>query len=179
MKLKTILASIASISILSLTSCGDKKVESKNQPETATIKLSKYLLSEKPTSSISVSTARQNPTPGQEVTITGKIMGTMNPIVESAAVIVIGDPTKMTSCDLIHDDSCSTPWDVCCDDNEEVKANIATIQLVDKNGKRIKQTLRGLNNLKELSKVVVKGTIDESSSKENLIINASALYIEG
>lgn len=172
----TILASITTLGLFFMTSCGEKPATEASKTEQKSSVLDSIILKEEPAEAISVNAARQNPEHGKTITVTGKVMGTPSPIVEGRAVIVIGDPAKLTSCDLRPEDSCTTPWDVCCDDQEVIKNNIATIQVLDKDGKRIKESLRDVGGIKELSVLTITGVIDESSSKDNLIINATGIY---
>lgn len=174
----TVLASMTTLGILFLTSCGEKQTPEATKTEQQSSSLEYLILKEEPADAVSVNAAKKNPEPGKEITITGKVMGTTSPIVENRAVVVIGDPAKLTSCDLRPGDSCTTPWDVCCDEQEVISANIATIQVLDKERNRIKETLRGVGGLKELSELTITGVIDESSSKENLIINATGIYLK-
>ncbi|SHJ39875.1 hypothetical protein SAMN02745181_1962 [Rubritalea squalenifaciens DSM 18772] len=177
---KTITASITGLSLLFLASCGDKPAEQNSaqseQPQASP--LENIVLKDEPTTAISIAEAKQKPTPGKEVTIKAKVIGRSAPIVDGLAVILVGDPEKLTSCDLMPDDHCTTPWDVCCDDPDEIKNHTATIQVLDKDGKLVKNSLRGIGGLKELSYLTISGVIDEKSSKDNLVINASGIYIK-
>ncbi len=85
--------------------------------------------------------------------------------------------SAISSCNRLHGDSCSTPWDVCCDDPDVIQASIATIQVVDADGKLHKSGLKGLGGIKELSQLVVQGTIADGSGPDNLIINATGIHI--
>ena len=92
-------------------------------------------------------------------------------------MLILGDPEVITSCNRKAGDGCATPWDVCCDDKELVRNSIVTIQVLDADGQLIKSGLKGLGNMKELSSLVVKGTIAEGSGPDNLIINATGIHI--
>ena len=102
----------------------------------------------------------------------------MNPISDAAAILVLADEKAITSCDDIPGDSCETPWDYCCEDSSKIAASTATIQVRDDNGKVIRSTLRDLGGLKELSHLVIGGTVDSSSTAEALIVNADKIHIE-
>lgn len=118
-----------------------------------------------------------DPTPGKEVVIQGEIMGRISPFAEERALVVIGDPTKITPCNRIPGDLCPTPWDVCCDDPNVIKKSISTIQFRDSEGSIIKQGIKGYKGIDELTFLTVKGTISESSNAENLVIDALAFHI--
>lgn len=164
---------------LVLVSCNDtQETTTGKTASTEGTTLENVILDDAPEEPRSISDVRQDPTPGEEVVISGKVMGRMDPFVEGRAILTLGDPTKITSCDLHPGDSCQTPWDVCCDDPDVIKASIASIQVVDSDGKLIKQSLKGVNGIKELSELVVKGTIAEGSNKDALIVNASGIYLK-
>ena len=115
--------------------------------------------------------------PGDEVLLTGLIMGVKLPFVDERAAFVLGDEATLTPCDLVHGDSCSTPWDVCCDPAPARMNGTATIQILDAEGKLVRTGLKGLNGLKELSRITVAGTVAPNSSPTAFIVNAKAIHI--
>ena len=74
------------------------------------------------------------------------------------------------------DDKCTTPWNYCCETPETIAKHSAMIQVVDAAGNPLGVGLKGANGLKELSDVVVQGTVKEAKDKI-LIINATGFYI--
>ena len=121
---------------------------------------------------------RTSVSPGDTVVVEAKVMGDMNPFVENRALFVVGDEGTLTSCDLRGDDDhCDTPWDNCCDDPKALRAGTATIQVVDANGQVIKHSIRGLEGLKELSRIRVKGVVAPQATEGALIINATAIDV--
>ena len=121
--------------------------------------------------------ARKQFKPGDTVILTGLIMGVPNPFVEGRAAFVLGDEATITPCDAIDDDHCSMPWDACCDPAEIRMNGTATIQVVDENGRPLKTGLKGINGLRELSRVTVSGTVAPNSSELSFLVNADAVYI--
>jgi len=115
---------------------------------------------------------------GDKVTVSGKIMGNRFPFVESRASFILGDPKKLISCDLKPDDPCEEPWDVCCEDNEDIAAGTLNIQIVDNAGKVLKTGIEGKGGLKKLSTVIVEGIVDSSSTAERMTINAEKVYVK-
>jgi len=105
-------------------------------------------------------------------------MGRKEPFIDGRALVVLGDPAVITSCDLRPGDNCPTPWDVCCDDHGDIKASTATIQILDSNGKPLKQGLKGVSGIKELSNIIVTGTIAEGSNTDNLLVNATGIFVK-
>lgn len=174
MKMKTALVLAGLASLVVLNSCK----EAAPLTEVAPInQLESVLLTELPAGALSVADAFANPTPGTSITITGKVMGRMEPFIENRAMVVLGDPSKITPCNRKHDDGCQTPWDVCCDDPEVIKKSVATIQILGENGRPLKQGLKGLSGIQELTTLTVLGEIAEGSNAENLLINASGIHV--
>lgn len=121
----------------------------------------------------SIHRVRDTAKPGSPLTLKGRIMGNQHPFVEGRAAFVLGDPEKLKPCD----DGCETPWDTCCDDAADIKVGTATIQIVDENGKVLKEPLRDVKGLKPLSSLFVSGVVAPGSSSENLVLNASSIKI--
>jgi hypothetical protein len=165
-------------SALALISCGEKKTTATDDSPTTGTSLESIIVKSAPAGAQSITEVRKSVEMGKEVTLTGKVMGRKDPFVEGRALLILGDPAIITSCDLRPADACPTPWDVCCDDNDAIKAATATIQVVDQDGKPIKQGLKGVSGIKELSKLVVKGTVAEGSNADNLLINATAIFVK-
>lgn len=178
------------LSLLALVSCKeDSKISSSQEtkvpsstgtaPTTppAAAPLSDILLPAAPANPVSINEARKDPTPGKDITISGDIIGRDTVFVPNRAMLILGDPDVITSCNRNAADGCKTPWDVCCDDPDVVTASIATIQVVDDDGHLHKSGLKGLGGMKELSQLVVQGTIAEGSGPDNLIVNATGIHI--
>lgn len=139
--------------------------------------LEAVFVSAAPEKALTVSEVFTDPTPGREVVISGEVMGAMNPFVTGRAMMVIGDPTKITPCNRRPGDQCETPWDVCCDDPDVIKKSIATIQVVGEDGRPLKESLQKTNGIDFLSYVTVKGTIAEGSNPRNLLIDAQKIHV--
>jgi len=120
---------------------------------------------------------RKTVKPGDEITIGGKIMGNEKPFIDGRAAFTLGDPTILTSCDEVPGDSCETPWDNCCDSKEQKLEGLATVQIVDSNGRVLKEGLEGVGGLANLAKVTVSGRVAEGSSPESLVVNATAIKV--
>jgi hypothetical protein len=98
-----------------------------------------------------------------------------NPFVEGRAVFVLGDEKTIPRCGMDH---CPTPWDACCTPVEIRAAGTVTVQVLDDAGNVVAQSAKGMNGLKELSKVTVAGTVAPNSSAEAFVVNAKSLYVE-
>jgi hypothetical protein len=113
--------------------------------------------------------------PGDEITISGKIMGNAKPFVDGRAAFILGDTEILTPCNADPADKCETPWDVCCDSPEDKKRGIATIQVVGEDGRVLKEPLEGVGGLDKLAAITVSGKVAEGSSPDLLVITATAI----
>ncbi len=123
----------------------------------------------------SIAAIRTTAKPGDEITVSGRIMGSKKPFVDGRAAFILGDPDVLTACNEVPGDECESPWDACCDSPEDKKRATATIQIVDANGRVLKEPIEGVGGLQNLSKVTVTGKVAEGSSADLLIVNASAI----
>ncbi|WDE97556.1 hypothetical protein PQO03_17150 [Lentisphaera profundi] len=173
--------SILSIAIFLFASCTEEqKVQSTAAnltPAKQEVTLDPQVFNQKLDQGISISEARKLKA-GDEVLISGKIIGAHSVFVENRASFIIGDHNILTSCDLHEGDNCQAPWDVCCEESKDIAANTLSIQLVDDSGMILKTGLKGKNGLKELSLVTIKGSVSPQSSEAAMIINATAIQLD-
>lgn len=120
---------------------------------------------------------RSSAKPGDEVTLSGRIMGNAQPFVEGRAVFILGDPKVLTACNDVPGDKCETPWDACCDSPEDKKRATATIQIVGADGRVIKEAIEGVGGLKKLATVTVTGKVADGSSADLMLVNATAIRV--
>lgn len=113
--------------------------------------------------------------PGDQITVSGKIMGNADPFVEGRSAFILGDPEVLTPCNKNPDDACKTPWDNCCDSKEDKKRGIVTIQVMGADGRVLKESVEGIGGLNKLADVTVSGVVAEGSSVDLLMINAQAI----
>lgn len=171
----TYLIALATASTV-LLSCSDTK-ENVAPTETTSTNLEKFYTGEAPEGARHISEIFADPTPGREIVVSGEIMGRSEPFIDGRAMVVLGDPTKITPCNRIPGDLCPTPWDNCCDDPDVLKKSVATIQFLDEEGKVLKTGLKGFKGIKELSYLTIKGEIAEGSNPNNLLISADSFHI--
>lgn len=163
---------------LALSSCGEDEQASTLPSPVAKSSLASLVLADPPSEAIAISTLRTTARPGDQVTFSGDVIGSTNVFMEGRAVVMLGDPEKITACNLRPDDPCETPWDVCCDDPEVIKASIVTVQALDEAGRPLKEGFKGLAGMKELSSVIVTGEVAESSNQDNLLVNATGIFVQ-
>lgn len=181
MKTKTIALALAASAILvscdkkeSATQASDIPAPAATAPSAA---LSSVLAAAAKGEPKAIHVLRTSVKPGDEVTVSGKIMGHEKPFVDGRSAFILGDTEVLTACNENPDDKCSTPWDACCDSKEDKKRGTATIQVVDADGRVLKEPIEGAGGLANLSAVTVTGKVADGSSADLLIINASAISI--
>ena len=172
--MKTIVALAA---LLVLASCDSKKeaVTHAAAPQAPSAELSKILATAPSGTPQAIHKVRGTAKPGETITLSGKIMGSVSPFVAGRAAFILGDPEILTPCNEMPGDNCETPWDACCDTPEEKKQGIATIQVVDAQGRALKEPLEGVGGLEKLAKVTITGTVAKESSADVLLVNATAI----
>jgi len=134
------------------------------------------ILKEAPAGAKDVSALKKDAKEGDDVVIRGQIGGDKAPFVNKRAIMRIMD-MKLPACNTKPGDDCKTPWDFCCETPETLKANSATIECCNADGKPLKVELKGMNGIDNLSVVVVKGKVT-SRIGDNLIIQASGIFVE-
>ena len=181
MKLKNILKTAGIIASLSVISCSEKKEETSTATttteESTNPELEEIILKEEPADAVDIAELRKTATVGDTVVLKGKVMGANLVFAKGRAMMILGDPNKLTSCDLKPGDNCERPWDVCCDTPKDIKENILTVQVLDTAGKTIKSGLKGVAGIKELAHVTVTGVVDKVSTEENMVINATGIFV--
>ncbi len=125
-----------------------------------------------------IAVIRSTAKPGDTITLSGKIMGSAEPFVDGRAAFILGDPTVLAACNENPDDQCKTPWDNCCESKEDKKRGTATIQILDADGRVLKESVEGVGGLEKLAMITVTGQVAGGSSQEMLIVNAKAIRVE-
>ncbi len=160
-------------------SCGEKSTQSSAEVSSSAPSptLAAVLAAVPASNAASITASRASAKPGDSITLSGLIMGNAKPFVDGRAAFILGDPEVLTPCNQVPGDECSTPWDVCCDSPEDKKRATATIQIVDADGRVLKEPIEGVGGLQNLSEVTVTGQVASGSSAELLIVNASAIGV--
>lgn len=169
---------IALFAFVSLSACKPTDSESSAEKVAPDPKLQAYFSDEPLPDAQSIHIARTTAKPGDQITLKGDVIGRDKVFVEGRAAFILGDPEKLTSCDKNEGDTCETPWDACCDSMELKRIGTASIQILDEDGRVYFGELKGINGLKELSSVTLTGVVDETSTEENLVINATQIHVE-
>lgn len=107
-----------------------------------------------------------------EITVVGRIGGSVAPFVDEMAVFTIVD-LEVPHC--APDEGCPTPWDYCCK-TDELKGNTALVKVIGADGTPVSKDARTLLGVKELSRVIVKGKA-QRDAEGNLTILAQKIHV--
>ena len=130
-----------------------------------------------------VAAAKGTAAEGGTIVIRGRIGGSPDPFVEGRAVMTIADTDAIVDCKAMSangsmEDGCTTTWDYCCEPQDQIVANTATVQVVDAAGRPLHRSLSDLAGLAPLAVVVVEGTVGPRPSANVLVVNAARIYVE-
>jgi hypothetical protein len=156
--------------------CGPEAGEATSKPVGTNPLDSIRIMDTKPEGTLAVQDARSRLKPGDEALVFGQIGGVDSPFFEGYAGFVLGD-TEIVFCDEMGEDHCPTPWDACCEDPEVLQKSRASVHFVDNQGEIIPAGMKGFGGLVERSEVTVKGTVAQGSTPENLIVEATGIYV--
>ena len=134
----------------------------------------KYLLAAEPAGAKPVKELRGDAKDGDEVVVVGRIGGTAKPWIDGRAGFTIVD-LSFIPCNAKEGDTCSTPWDYCCDSKDELVKGMATVKVVDESGQSVPMDARQLLGVKELDTVVVRGRA-KRDDQGNLTVLAAGIH---
>ena len=129
-----------------------------------------------PDGAVGVADAKESARAGETVTLRGRIGGTARPFTDGRAVFTIVD-LALPSCADNPADTCSTPWDYCCESSADIAAHSATIQFVDADGAPLRARAEGVRGLAPLTEVLVVGKVAETDNRTTLVVNAESVYV--
>lgn len=122
--------------------------------------------------------ARKDSKNEQEITIVGRIGGSIDPWVKGRAAFSLVDSSIKACSDETPDGeacSCETPWDYCCE-TDKLKDATVLVKFVDEEGKVLKHDARAIFELTELQTVSIQGKAERDDSG-NLTILAKKMFI--
>ena len=132
-------------------------------------------LAEPPEGAEPITALKESAEQGEEVVVRAVVGGRVDPIVEGRASATIVDASLNNTC-VSADDHCPTPWDYCCEPSEQLTANLATLQIVDEDGRIMAADLS--DRVEPLATVVVRGKVGPRPNQQVLTINATGIYVE-
>lgn len=138
---------------------------------------SSVFVTEAPKDAKDVAALKKSAKKGDTVVVRAKIGGRSEPFAKNRAVFMVAD-RSLKSCDEIPGDTCTKPWDYCCESSEAKKANLATIQFTGTDGKPLKVGAQAAGGLEPLKLVVVEGVVSEIDDKGTFVIDAKKVFVE-
>ena len=153
-----------------LAGCGDDKAPpAKSAAQSAaTPQLERFFAGAPLDGAVTVLAAKAAPSAGAEVTVSGRVKD----LVDGVAVFTLVDAT-LKACGEDGEDDCSTPWDYCCHDPQELAQATITVELRD-GATPIAAPLAGVHGIDHLKPVVVRGTLS-TDTHGNATLVASAI----
>lgn len=130
-----------------------------------------------PADAKSVAEVRTEAADGEEVVVRGRIAGSEDPFTAGRAQFQLVD-LAIKSCAEMEGDTCPTPWDMCCEEKGTVVENSMVVQVAGPDGRPLKTELQGVNGLKPLTEVQVKGTLRKSADGKVVTVDAKELYVK-
>ena len=80
---------------------------------------------------------------------------------------------------MSDDDHCSVPWDYCCESRDAMKTGMATIRILNSDGRPIAATAEGSGGLEASKFIVVEGMISGQNDEGLFIVDASRIWVGG
>lgn len=143
-------------------------------PPQASAETARFFLAEEPAEARSVVEVKESAQDGDDVTLVGRIGGSESPFVSGRASFTVVD-TSLVPCNEKEGDSCTTPWDYCCD-TDRLPAATAVVKVVDQQGKTVALDAKTQLGMKELQTVIVQGKAKRDEAG-NLTVLAPAVYV--
>lgn len=134
-------------------------------------------VTESPKDPKDVAALKKSAKKGDTVVLRAKIGGRAEPFVKNRAMFIVAD-RSLKSCDENPEETCPRPWDYCCESAESKRANLATIQFTDADGKPLKTGAQGVGDLEPLALVVIEGVVSEIDDKGTFVVTARKVFVE-
>ena len=177
-KLRTLLGLLIAVLALGggLVGCSEKK-NAKGDAGDARVSFPEGLiLASPPADAKGLGEVKQSASAGDTVTFTARVGGVKQCFIDGRAAMIVVDPA-LESCDQIHGDACKTPWDYCCEPEESITANTATVQIVDAAGKPLDFGLKGQHGIEELKTITVVGKVAQKNDEGLMVVNATGVHV--
>ena len=179
---KSILLTIAAVSILSVSACTESASDEANgngdeSAQTASSIPATLFASSAPSGAKPLFEAKSGAKQGDRVVFEARVGGRKTPFVENRAVFFVTD-SSLLSCDQLPGDACQTPWDYCCEPQDNLLANMATVQVVDDSGQPLKVSLETEHGLEPLKTVIIVGTVNQMDEAGTFVVNAESIHVK-
>jgi hypothetical protein len=151
-----------------LAACGGEEPKPSTPKSSATKADASWRMASDPGDALSVAEAKEK-LPEGEVLVVGRIRR----MVPGYAVFQLTDDVKEYCGEVDKEDTCKTPWDYCCDPQDEINALTLGVQFEKENGDPAMADLSG--DLRHCDLVVVRGTVTKDE-QGNVIVHAKEFY---
>jgi len=136
-------------------------------------------LAQRPAEAKDLAVVKKDAKIGDQVTFLARVGGRARPFVEKQAIFIAADPS-LQSCEVITDDDhCSIPWDYCCEDGELLREGMATIRILNTDGRPFGVNAKGAGGLQASKFIVVEGTVSELNDEGLFVVDASHIWVGG
>jgi hypothetical protein len=154
---------------------GTSNATSESAATTASIPTTLFT-ADAPADVMSLLEAKTNAAVGDEVTFTARIGGRVEPFTGTSAVFLVADVSIPTCTELHGEEGCPTPWDYCCEPKDNLMKNMATVQIVDADGKPLPGSAKGLHGLDPEATIIVTGSV-VTSDGPTFVVNARRIHV--
>jgi hypothetical protein len=165
----------AALVVIGMSGCENKAGTTAKAPAPAASFPPSLFLASAPADAKDIKDVKPTLKAGDKVAIMGRIGGGKEPFVNGRAMFTLVDK-RVKACSDDPEDTCKTPWDYCCEAPEDLRANSATIQVLNSEGQPIKAGLDGVHGLKPLATITVVGTVANAEAG-NLLVKAEGIYV--
>lgn len=181
---KTLFALVIAAAVL--TGCDNKPTQTAEPKPTGDAKSAAatptdippdIFVTDAPTGARGVTDVKTDPNATGQVIVTGRIGGRPKSFVDGAAVFVLADPSLKDCIQRHGKEGCPMPWDYCCEPEENLKTGIATVRIVDADGKPYPFSAEGQHGLAHLVDITVIGEIQPRQDTNVLVIDAQKIHI--
>ncbi len=163
--------------LLGVVSCDDGGSGAASKDQAAAPELSGapvWVLASAPAGARGVVEVKASAQEGDEVVLRGRIGGRKEPLTPGSPVFTVID-LALPSCRENPADSCRTPWDYCCETQELITANAATVQIVDAQGQPA-QGSPADHGFAPLDEVIIVGVVGARPDDRVLMVKARGVY---
>lgn len=122
-----------------------------------------------------IAALKETASEGDEVVVHVVVGGRLEPLVAGRASAAIIEASLDNPC-TGEDDHCQTPWDYCCTPPEQITANLATLQVLDADGRILAADIA--DTLPPMTVLTIRGVVGPRPDPQVLTINATGIYIE-
>ena len=167
------------IAIATLASCSESAPTPPEATQTtqAVVIPAGLFAAERPADAPDLASVKASAKKGDHVVFLARVGGKAQPFVDAASIFIVADPA-LVSCELMGDeDHCPKPWDYCCEDFQTLRNGLATIQVLDAQGRPFARTAQGAGGLESLKYVVVDGTVNDRNDDGLFIVDADHIWV--